>query len=124
MTDLEEAWDNPQGDIPADLPVQKPRRKTYNWRELELSKALLFDAREENDRLSIELLEARRQIENQTRMAQGEYETAEHAIAEMFSAKSELADRARGTVIGYAVLGMGSIVAWEMVWSIARWLHG
>ena len=119
MTDLEETWDNP-----ADVPVQKLRRRTYNWRELELSKALLFDAREENDRLVVELAEARRQIANQTLMAQGEYETAEHAIAEMFSAKSELADRARGTVIAYALLGMGSIVAWEIVWSIARWFHG
>ena len=124
MTDLEEAWENPQGDIPAELPVQKPRRKTYNWRELELGKALLFDAREENERLLVELAEARRQIANQALMAQGEYETAEHAIAEMFSAKSELADRARGTVIEYAVLGMGSIVAWEIVWSIARWVRG
>jgi len=124
MTDLEEMWDNPQGDVPADLPVQKPRRRTYNWRELETLRMVVRDLREENDTLRIDLLEARHQIANQTRMAQGEYETAEHAIAEMFSAKSELADRARGAVIAYALVGTGSIVAWEMVWSIARWLHG
>lgn len=122
MTDLEEAWENPQGDIPAELPVQRPRRKTYNWRELELGKALLFDAREENERLLVQLAEARRQIANQTRLAQSEYETAEHAIAQMFVAKSEMADRARGAVIAYALVGMGSIVAWEIGWSIARWV--
>ncbi|NBX31377.1 MAG: hypothetical protein EBR07_01410 [Planctomycetes bacterium] len=115
MTDLEEAWENPQGDIPAELPVQKPRRRTYNWRELETLQMVVRDLREENDTLRIDLLEARHRIANQAQTIASEHATAEHAVADMWAQRRVVADRASGAVVAYVVIGALSIIAWEML---------
>ena len=134
MTDLEEILEQPHGDQPGDLPAvagAKGRRKTYNYRKIEALQTALSDLhaahRDLHDRYAevvAEVEDARRHIANQHDTLAAEHTTSEWAVEEAYGAQRALADHAQSVTVAYLLVGLASIVAWEILWSLGRGVWG
>lgn len=137
MTDLEEIYDqrpDPRGMTPSTLAAvagAKGRRKTYNYRKIEALQTALADLhaahRDLHDRYGevvAEVEDARRHIANQHDTLAAEHTTSEWAVEEAYGARRALADHAQSVTVAYLLVGLASIVAWEILWSLGRGVFG
>jgi hypothetical protein len=138
MTDLEEIYDQ-RGDQPHGNPphgdrlagAEKARRKTYNYRKIEALQTALADLhaahRDLHERYAevvAEVEEARRHIANQHDTLAAEHTTSEWAVEEAYGAQRALADHAQSVTVAYLLVGLASVVAWEILWSLGRGVWG
>lgn len=137
MTDLEEIYEQlgtPRGITPSTLAAvagAKGRRKTYNYRKIEALQTALSDLhaahRDLHDRYAevvAEVEDARRHIANQHDTLAAEHTTSEWAVEEAYGAQRALADHAQSVTVAYLLVGLASIVAWEILWSLGRGVWG
>jgi len=135
MTDLEEIDELRQHPFPlaASVPVAgaKGRRKTYNYRKIEALQTALADLhaahRDLHERYAevvAEVEEARRHIANQHDTLAAEHTTSEWAVEEAYGAQRALADHAQSVTVAYLLVGLASVVVWEIAWSLGRGVWG
>jgi hypothetical protein len=108
MTDLEE--------VPAPEP-SKPKRKTYNYRQinalrdgLEDAKRVLRETDEALTRAHAENVELRQRVANQAAFVEAEHQTAEHAVQEAWIARADAAARSSGSVTAAIIIGGFALV--------------
>jgi hypothetical protein len=137
MTDLEEIYDqrgDPRGITPSTLAAvagAKGRRKTYNYRKIEALQTALadlhaahIDLQDRYGEVVAEVEDARRHIANQHDTLAAEHTTAEWAVEEAWGARRELSDHAQSVTVAYLLVGLASVVAWEILWSLGRGVFG
>ena len=133
MTDLEEIYDE-RGITPSTLAAtvgEKGRRKTYNYRKIEALQTALSDLHAAHidlqDRYSevvAEVENARFRLRNQAATLKAEHDTAEWAVEHAWGARQALSDHTQSVTVAYLLVGLASIVAWEILWSLGRGVWG
>jgi len=107
-------------------------RRPHNWAALERleqdnaalrenaqhDRDLLADLYERYDAAQLSLADAHQRLANQAATLQAEHATAEWAVEDAFGARRELSDHISSVLVAYLLVGLASIVAWEIAWSV------